>query len=242
MKKLILAGLLAALAVGCEKNEQTPTADAPEQAAAEIKAEEAKPEEGAAKAEGDKAEANADGDKAEEAATVATVGKPAPDFTLKDETGKEHKLSDYKGKVVVLEWTCPTCPYVVRHYEEKTMEKTHAELGKDKVVWLAVDSSHFVKPEESAEWKKKEGFGYPVLQDADGKVGTLYNAKRTPHMFIVDAEGVLRYDGAIDNNPRGEVESPTNFVSQAVGALLEGKDVPEPKNTPYGCTVKYNKS
>ena len=141
-----------------------------------------------------------------------------------------------------MEWTCPTCPYVVRHYDEKTMETTYGKLGKDKVVWLAVDSSNFVKADESAKWRAEQGFSYPVLQDADGKVGTTYAAKTTPHMFVIDGEGVLRYDGAIDNNPRGEIKDPTNFVEQAVTAIMSGKEIPEAKNKPYGCSVKYNKS
>ena len=87
------------------------------------------------------------------AASAATVGAPAPDFTLKDETGKEHKLSQYKGKVVVLEWVNPECPFVVRHYKAKTMEKTWAEAGKDEVVWLAIDSTSHNTPEKSAAWK-----------------------------------------------------------------------------------------
>jgi peroxiredoxin len=176
----------------------------------------------------------------EEAMTVATVGKRAPEFELKDESGKTHKLSDYKGKIVVLEWTNPDCPYVVRHYEAKTMQKTWEKFGPEKVVWLAVDSSNFVKPESSTEWKGKEGFGYPVLQDPSGTVGKLYEAKTTPHMYIVDAEGVLRYNGAIDDDPRGKSEAPTNHVEQALGALLEGKDVPQTNTKPYGCSVKYS--
>lgn len=234
MKKLVTIALLAAgvCLAGCEKDAQTePAAEAP----TEEKVQAA--EEGAAKAaEAEKAEA----EKAEEA-TVATVGKPAPAFELKDESGNTHKLSDFKGKVVVLEWTNPDCPYVERHYQADTMQKTWDKVGgKDKVVWLAVDSSNFVKPEDSAKWKKEEGFEYAVLQDPSGEVGKKYDAKTTPHMFVVDAEGTLQYTGAIDNNPRGKAENVENYVEQAVTNLLEGKPVEKATTKPYGCSVKYS--
>lgn len=170
---------------------------------------------------------------------VAAVGQPAPDFELTDETGKSHKLSDYEGKIVVLEWTNPGCPYVVRHYEADTMQKTWDAVGSEKVVWLAVDSSNFVKPEDSAKWKAEEAFKYPVLQDPSGKVGRMYEARTTPHTYVVDAEGVLRYAGAIDSDPRGGGENVTNYVSEAVNALIAGQPVPTASTKPYGCSVKY---
>lgn len=172
------------------------------------------------------------------AAEVAEVGKAAPEFSLTDEAGKVHKLSDYKGKIVVLEWTCATCPFVVRHYEDKTMSKTHEQGGED-VVWLSVNSSHFAKADEDAAWKKKEGFSYPVLQDPSGDVGRLYGARTTPHMYVVDKEGKLAYNGAIDDNPRGKNESPKNYVLDAINALKEGKPVETSSTKPYGCSVKY---
>lgn len=173
------------------------------------------------------------------AASAATVGAPAPDFTLKDETGKEHKLSQYKGKVVVLEWVNPECPFVVRHYKAKTMQTTWAGAGEDKVVWLAIDSTAHNTPEKSAAWKKEQGFSYPILQDPEGTVGKLYGAKTTPHMYVIDSEGVLRFAGGIDDDPRGRKEKPKNFVKQALAELLAGKEVSEKTSTPYGCTVKY---
>jgi peroxiredoxin len=177
--------------------------------------------------------------KQEEAVTVATVGKPAPDFTLKDQEGKEHKLSALKGKVVVLEWTNPNCPYVVRHYKADTMIKAHKELGPDEIAWMAIDSSQSVTPEESKKWREAEGFDYPVLQDAEGAAGKLYGAKTTPHMFVIDKEGVLRYAGAIDDNAREDVEAPRNYVIEAVKSLKEGKALEVSETKPYGCSVKY---
>ncbi len=174
-------------------------------------------------------------------ATSAVVGKPAPDFTLVDEGGKKHSLAQYKGKLVVLEWTNPTCPFVVRHYKAETMKKLAAKLGVE-VVWLAVNSTHFNKPEDSQKWAKANGLAYPTLQDPAGTVGKLYGARTTPHMFVVDAKGVLRYAGAIDNDTMGREAAPTNYVEGAAGALKAGKD-PSPASTePYGCSVKYKKS
>ncbi len=238
---LILTGVLA-FSVACEKQEEAATdeAEAVEAEGAEAKEGEEsaeKAEQGAAAKEGEEA------DKAEDEQTTAVVGEPAPDFELKDASGKTHKLSDYKGKIVVLEWTNPGCPYVVRHKgEEKTMTKTHEALGgSEEVVWLAVDTTHTVTSESANKSKEEWKFDQPVLLDADGKVGKMYDAKTTPHMYVVDKEGVLRYNGAIDDDPRGKkkAEERTNYVTQAVQALKEGKEVAKSETKPYGCSVKY---
>lgn len=172
-------------------------------------------------------------------AQAATVGQAAPDFELKDEEGKTHKLSQYRGKIVVLEWVNPECPFVKRHYDARTMQTTWEGSDKEKVVWLSIDSTHHNTPEKSREWKKARGFSYPVLQDPDGKVGKLYGAKTTPHMYVIDQEGILRYAGAIDDDPRGNKERKTNYVQAALAELLAGKDVSVKTSQPYGCTVKY---
>jgi peroxiredoxin len=172
----------------------------------------------------------------------AEVGKPAPAFTLKDESGKEHSLAQYKGKIVVLEWTNPECPFVQRHYQADTMANTLKGFDSKKVVWLAVDSTAHNTPEKSAAWKKTEGFSYPVLQDASGTVGKSFGAKTTPHMFVIDEQGVVRYAGAIDDDPRGKSEKKTNYVKAAVDALTSGKAVPTATSTSYGCSVKYKSS
>ena len=178
-------------------------------------------------------------------ALAAEVGDPAPAFTLKDEVGGSHALDQYRGKIVILEWTNPECPFVQRHYGGKTMQRTLATLGgKDgkKVVWLAVDSTSHNTPAKSKAWKAEQGFPYPVLQDATGDVGHAYGAKNTPHMFVIDEKGVLRYAGAIDDDPRGRNTTPTNYVEKAVNALATGKAVSPSTSDPYGCTVKYGKS
>ena len=178
---------------------------------------------------------------AEEAeVAVAAIGEPAPDFTLKDEAGKEHKLSQYKGKIVVLEWTNFGCPYVERHYKEKTMVTSAEKAGED-VVWLAVDSSTTATDADSKKWKEQYGFTHPVLLDAEGKVGKQYQAKTTPHMMVIDAEGKLRYRGAIDDDKKGEkkAEERTNYVLDVVNTLKKGEAIATPETDPYGCSVKY---
>ncbi len=179
--------------------------------------------------------------KAEKAAG-AEVGKPAPDFTLKDANGTEHKLSSLKGKIVVLEWTNHECPYVVRHQKnDKTMQKLADKFKKDNVVWLAINSSHFAqeKLESIQKWQKDNEVAYPILIDASGATGKAYGAKTTPHMFVIDAKGVLAYAGAIDDNPDGAKKEAKNFVEEAVAALLKDSTVATPSTKPYGCSVKY---
>ena len=176
------------------------------------------------------------------AAEEAKVGQPAPAFSVKDESGKVRQLSDYKGKVVVLEWTNPECPFVKRHYQAKTMSKTQAGLDASKVAWLAVDSTSTHAAKDAQAWKQQQGITYPILLDTDGKVGQAYGAKTTPHMYVIDAQGVLRYAGAIDDDDRGNKATPTNHVKAAVDAVLSGKPVPASTTKPYGCSVKYKAS
>ena len=173
------------------------------------------------------------------AAEPPAIGKPAPAFSGVDETGARHTLADYKGKAVVLEWTNPECPFVQRHYQANTMEKLAAALGAKEVVWLAVNSTYSNTPADTQAWKTEQGFRYATLQDSDGTIGHAYGARTTPHMFVIDAEGVLRYRGAIDDDPRGDAAAPRNYVDAAVQALFAGAS-PDPSDTKsYGCSVKY---
>lgn len=170
------------------------------------------------------------------------VGKPVADFTLTDSEGKEHTLSDYlsDGKIVVLEWFCATCPYVVRHYQgESTMNDTVAKYeGKD-VVWLAIASGNTANPE--ANQKAREGWdmAHPVLMDPTGDVGRAFGSKNTPTMYVINTDGVLAYGGGIDDNASGRNDNPTNFVVAAVDALLSGSNLTTNYAKPYGCSVKY---
>jgi peroxiredoxin len=168
----------------------------------------------------------------------AVVGQPAPSFTLQDEEGTTHSLEQYRGKIVVLEWTNPQCPFIVRHYNAGTMANIASHAGDD-MVFFAVNSSHFNTAADSQAWKEQRSLTFPTLQDSSGDVGRLYGARTTPHMYVIDAEGVLAYAGAVDDDPRGGTTEPTNHVLAAVTALRSGAR-PDPSSTqPYGCTVKY---
>jgi peroxiredoxin len=169
---------------------------------------------------------------------------PAPDFELADQNGETHKLSDYRGKIVVLEWTSPECPFVKRHYADghTTMIDLAQKFDDKDVVWLAIDSSHFATAESALKWAKEKGIRTPILLDADGEVGRLYDAKTTPHMFVVGREGELLYSGAIDDDSNGKGEAPVNYVEAAVSSALAGEPVQTARTTPYGCSVKYSKA
>ena len=165
-------------------------------------------------------------------------GSPAPDFTLKDSTGKDQKLSDYKGKIVVLEWANEECPFCQRHYGDADTMIKLANANPD-VVWLAIDSISTHTPETDAAWVQKEAIPFAVLSDQDGTVGKSYGAKTTPHMFIIGADGTIAYQGAIDNNPRGNKSHVVNYVEKALAELKAGKPVTEASTKPYGCSIKY---
>jgi peroxiredoxin len=170
----------------------------------------------------------------------APVQKPAPDFTLMDQKGNPVKLSDFKGKVVVLEWTNTDCPFVQRHYKAGTMATLAKSYADRNVVWLAINSSYFTNQEKNAVWAEKHQIAYPVLDDHEGKVAKAYGAKSTPHMFVIDAAGNIVYQGAIDNDASGEKkEGVVNYVAQALNEVLAGKPVSIPETKPYGCSVKY---
>lgn len=167
------------------------------------------------------------------------IGKPAPDFEGKDQDGKSYKLKDFAGKILVLEWTSTTCPFTLGHYEAKTMVTT-AALFKDKpVVWLAVDSSYFANEKETKDWAGRWSVPYKTVLDPDGKIGKTYGALSTPHMFVIDQKGVLRYDGAIDDDVADTKRFKTNFVYDGVKALLDKKEIKVTSTQPYGCTIKY---
>lgn len=177
-------------------------------------------------------------------AVAATVGDKAPGFTLTDLEGNQHSLADFEGKVVVLEWTNPGCPFVQRHAEEQTMvdlAESHSE-----VVWLAINStnpdhSNYLEPSEHAEWAAEHGIDYAILYDESGDVGRAYDAKTTPHMFIIDTDGTLVYDGAIDDDPRGSTAQAerTNYVGGGLVAVASNSSVDPATTKPYGCSVKY---
>lgn len=181
-------------------------------------------------------------------ASEAQVDKPAPDFTLPDSNGKSHSLSDYKGKIVVLEWLNHGCPFVKKHYNSGQMQKLQKTYAKKGVIWLSIISSApgkqgYSTPEQANEQiKEKKAAPTALLLDPDGNVGKLYGAKTTPHMYIITSDGVLVYNGAIDDIRSSKVEDiakAKNYVQIGLDEALAGKEVSTKTSVPYGCSVKY---
>lgn len=179
---------------------------------------------------------------------ASKAGIKAPDFTLPDTHGNSHSLSDFKGQTVVLEWTNHECPYVKKHYESGNMQQLQAEATEDDIVWLTILSSApgkqgHTSPEEANEIISKHGAKATArLLDYDGTVGRLYDAKTTPEMFIIDADGMIQYDGAIDDKPSfnpKSLEGATNYVTATLTAMATGNDIAVTSTPPYGCSVKY---
>ena len=183
-----------------------------------------------------------------QASAAVEPGEEAPDFTLTDSKGTSHKLSDFRGKLVVLEWLNHDCPFVKKHYGSGNMQKLQKEYTANGVVWLSIISSapgkqgHRTGPQADADTKDKNANPTAVLLDPAGEVGQKYEAKTTPHMFVIDKEGKVIYAGAIDSirstDPADTARS-ENYVRQALDAALAGKAVPTPSTKPYGCGVKY---
>jgi peroxiredoxin len=178
----------------------------------------------------------------------AEVGKPAPDFTLKDLDGKDVRLSSFKGKTVVIEWFNPGCPFVKASHTKGSLKDAARRHTKAGVVWIAVNSGAAGKQGAGADANREgaKGFGmeHPVLLDEAGTVGKIYGATNTPHMMVVDDKGTLVYRGAIDNSPDGEGESPTggklvSYVDAALADVAAGRPVATPETKAYGCGVKY---
>ena len=182
------------------------------------------------------------------AADSPPVGSTAPDISATDSKGKTQTLSQYKGKYVVLEWFNPECPFVKKHYGSGNMQKLQEEFTGKGVVWLTIDSSApglegNLTAEQAnqriAEWK---AHSTAFLLDPDGKAGRTYAAKNTPHMFVINPEGKIVYEGAIDSkataNP-ADIASSNNYVKAALDESLAGKTVTTPSSRPYGCSVKY---
>ncbi len=171
-----------------------------------------------------------------------SVGDMAPAFTLADSAGKEVSLSDFEGKIVVLEWLNPDCPFVQRHYKAGTMKNLAAQYAGEGVVWLTINSTNYMDAAANAKFKADNSLPYTILVDQSGDVGHLYDAKTTPHMYIIDGTGTLVYIGAIDDDPRGNKDEPAvNYVSVVLDEVLAGKSVTTAETKPYGCSVKYKK-
>ena len=175
----------------------------------------------------------------------AKLGEKAPNFTLTDTNGQERSLSDYKGRIVVIEWINPECPYVRHCYETKAMQGAYEKVKQlDKgVAWLAINTTPGTTAPANNMWISKYDVKYPLLLDKRGKVGRLYDARRTPQMFVIDKEGVIRYTGAIDDNSllNKRPAEITNYVVNAVKQLVDGETVTPDSTKAYGCTIKYSR-
>jgi peroxiredoxin len=179
------------------------------------------------------------------------VGSAAPEFSIPDAKGKMHSLSQYKGKYVVLEWFNPECPFVKKHYGGGNMQNLQKEFTGKGVVWLTIDSNApgtegNLSPEQAEKvmtaWKTHQT---GLLLDPDGKVGRAYGAKNTPGMVVINPEGKIVYQGAIDSKATpnaADIPSSTNYVKAALDESLAGKPVSNPQTKPYGCSVKYKSS
>jgi peroxiredoxin len=185
---------------------------------------------------------------AKPAFAAAVVGEAAPDFSVAAAGGKIVKLSDYKGKFVVLEWTSPECPFVRKWYDGGAMQSLQKNAAADGVIWLSIDSSAPGKPgyldaKAAAQWlTTTEAKPAEVLLDEKGEVGRLYGATTTPHMFVIDKDGKLAYAGAIDSvasTNADDIPAATNYVKQALNELKDGKPVSVATTKSYGCGVKY---
>jgi hypothetical protein len=182
-------------------------------------------------------------------AAPAEVGKAAPDFTLTDINGQQRSLSEFKGKTVVLEWVNQECPFVVKHYDKSgNMPKTQQAAAKDGVVWLQINSGHAgaqgdFDAAKVADWQKRNAVAATAyFRDQDGKVGKLYDARTTPHMYVIDPAGTLVYAGGIDDirsSKAEDIAKANNYVLAALSDLKSGQPVRTKNSQAYGCSVKY---
>ncbi len=175
------------------------------------------------------------------------VGQAAPAFTLTDSKGQSHSLADFAGKTVVLEWTNHECPFVVKHYSGN-MQSLQKQFGTDDVVWLSVISSapgkqgHITAAKADELTSSRNAMPDAVLFDETGVTGKAYDAKTTPHMYVIDKKGVLQYMGGIDSIPSAKVDDipkATPYFSDALAAVLAGNPANPAVTKPYGCSIKY---
>ncbi len=178
---------------------------------------------------------------------AADIGQPAPDFTATDINGQTYKLSDYKGKIVILESYNLDCPFCHNHYRTGAMQELQRDMAAKGVVWLVVNSvgphnpSHRSTDAARKEWAEQKMKATAWLDDSSGEIGKKYGMRTTPHMFIIDKNGVLVYQGAIDDRPEpgGDPRTAHNYVREVVQKLQAGEKITVSQTRPYGCGVKY---
>ena len=180
-------------------------------------------------------------------ALAASVGQPAPAFSAPDTDGRSHTLADYRGRWVVLEWTNPGCPFVRKHYSGN-MQTTQKDATARGVVWLAINSTEtthedYLPPAKLAGWlRERHAAASATLMDESGRIGQAYGARTTPHMYIVNPQGLLVYAGGIDSIPSArvaDIPSAINYVRLGLDEGLAGKPLSMAVTRPYGCSVKY---
>lgn len=181
-------------------------------------------------------------------AQAARIGQPAPDFSLPDTAGQTVRLADFRDRFVVLEWINPGCPFVRKHYQSGNMGATQQVAQAQGVAWLAINSTEeasgdYLAPAALADWvKQHQGQPSAVLMDPEGLTGRAYDARVTPHMFIVDPQGRLVYAGGIDSIASArvaDIEKATNHVKAALADIAAGRPIAQAVTKPYGCTIKY---
>jgi hypothetical protein len=179
-------------------------------------------------------------------ARAVDIGQAAPDFTAQDINGKTIKLSDFKGKVVVLEWVNPECPIAMQHYQSGNMRDTQKLAAADGAVWISINSAGYAGAQgnydeaKAKAWQEKNGFVTTAyIRDQSGKIGRTYNAQTSPHMFIITADGKLAYQGAIDSGDGSNIPTSTNYVKAALASIKAGKPIEKTATKAYGCSVKY---
>ena len=182
------------------------------------------------------------------ARAVPAVGAPAPDFALKDAAGRPVKLSDFRGKFVVLEWTNPGCPFVRKHYDSGNMAATQQDALRRGAAWLSINSTErasweYMEPAKLVAWQgERKVQPTATLMDEDGVTGRAYGARTTPHMYIVDPQGRLVYAGGIDSIPSSspaDIPKAVNYVRQGLAEAVAGKPISAATTRPYGCSIKY---
>ena len=234
--------ILSAIAAGLFLVTTSGACFAQEKAATPPAAEAPKAKNSETKKEGEKK--NKDGEKKKESTSQATIGQSAPAFKLTCTAGKEASLADFKGKIVVIEWFNPDCPYIVKHHKTNTtFNDLHAKYAGKDVVFLAINSNREGKQgsgkDRNAKAAEEFKLPYPILMDTTGETGKAYGAKTTPHCYVIDKNGVLAYEGAIDDDRSVETPGKVNYVAKAVDELLAGTSVSTTQTKPYGCSVKY---
>jgi peroxiredoxin len=182
------------------------------------------------------------------AQAAPALGQNAPDFSLKDAAGRTVRLSDFRGRHVVLEWTNPGCPYVRKHYDSGNMPATQKDAVDKGVVWLSINSTEkasyeYMEPARVMAWQaERKARPSALLLDEEGTAGKAYGARTTPHMYIVDPQGRLIYAGGIDSIPSSDpadIKKAVNYVRQGLDEALAGKPLSAATTRPYGCSIKY---